>query len=211
MKTLVKQLPVVSLILAFFLISFAAYADSNENSNEIFDPKKMRSGLIFDLDNILDSPLKFRLDIIQPEKHLVNISIYDEEGNQVYSAFTSKTQNNQLFNLTDLGYGEYTVEISTLGEVSSDKIKLERPEYLYPMGFIKESVVDKNKVTIVSLNAESPVTLEITDLNNQVVYSDLFFRKDLRENLNLNRLSEGEYIVTLKSKDFTETKTITVK
>ncbi|QCK16271.1 DUF3244 domain-containing protein [Mangrovivirga cuniculi] len=211
MKTLAKTISTVSLILIFTLICSTAYAGVNENSNKIFDPKKMSSGLIFDLDHIFNNPMKFRLDLHQPEKHLVQISIYDKDNNKVYSAFTSKTQNSQLFNLSELGYGEYTVEITTLGEVARDKIILEKPAYLNPVAFIKESETTKNKVTIVSLNAGSPVNFTITDEGNNVVYNDIYYKKDLRENINLNELPQGDYTLTLESNDVFESKNITIK
>ncbi|QCK16270.1 T9SS type A sorting domain-containing protein [Mangrovivirga cuniculi] len=211
MKTLTKTIFALSLTLAFALSSFSAVANTNDEPGNIFDPKKMSSGLIFDLDHISEDLLKFRLNIHQPEKHLYNITIYDKDGNQLYTAYTSKTDNSQLFNLEGLGYGEYIVEINSLGETASDRIVLKEPEYLRPMGFIKESEKIKNKVTIVSLNTESTVKVKITDSNGKKVYVNSYYLKNYREHLDLNWLPKGEYTMTMTSDNFSETENITIK
>ncbi|MCX2743628.1 DUF3244 domain-containing protein [Mangrovivirga sp. M17] len=211
MKTLTKTISVLSLALAFFLTSFISFAEVNENKDKTFDPKKMSSGLTFDLDHMSQAPLNFRLDIRQPENHLVNVTIYDTNGKEVYSSFTSKTEISQLFNVSGLGYGEYTVEIATLGEVASDKIVLEKPEFMRPKAFIKESEKIKNKVTIVSLNTDSTVKIKIHDQDNKLVYYDSYFVNDYRDHLDLSFLPKGEYTISLESKNLSETQKVTVE
>ncbi|NMM49070.1 DUF3244 domain-containing protein [Marinigracilibium pacificum] len=211
MKTLSKSIFAVTLALAFVLTSFTASAKIYDPNKGIFDPKKMSSGLMFDIDNFRHNALKFRLDIYQPQKQLVNISILDKEGTVVYNAFTSKTESAQLFDVSSLGYGEYTVEISTLGETASDKIVLEAPEYLRPRAFIKESEVEKNRVTIVSLNAESSVKVKIVNENGKVVFSDAYYLENYREHLDLNWLPKGKYTVSMDFDDIHESQEITVK
>ncbi|NMM49071.1 T9SS type A sorting domain-containing protein [Marinigracilibium pacificum] len=202
MKTLIKNLLCAVLLIGLINISFVSNAKN-------FDPKRLKSGLIFDVKKI-DNQLKLRLDIRQPNKDLVMIKVMDEKGVELYKAFTSKSEHSSILNLSNLGYGDYQVEIASGGESKIENISFDKPVYLDSKLYIKHSPNDKT-IKVYGRNLEKPAKISIQNSAGRYIIKDYYNLQNFNDKLDTKRLRKGIYTVTVKSADITESMKIEIK
>lgn len=105
------------------------------------------------------------------------VNIFDKSGNMLLSEnFTSEKSFTKLFNLKNLPYGVYTMEITNS---SSEKIQMEiNHQSPVNANIIISNPDEQGKVNLVVTGIDNnPVRVVIWDQFNQAVYDEVMFEK----------------------------------
>lgn len=155
------------------------------------------------------------------EDRKVLIEIRDAEGKIVYEEhIEGKKEYAKIYNFATLKDGAYTFSYEIDGIVRTctfnlddNKIQLEN---LYKLqGFyqpVQLKLIENEALLFVDNEIKQSLAVLLFDKNGEVVYSDNFFsNEDYRKRLNMEKLTKGEYILSVQKGNILFTEKVIIK
>ncbi len=200
-----------------FAIILFAVASINTASAKDIDPKEVGSVVAADKFAYslysINETTKFRLAFVNEQGSNVSVKVYSEAGKMVYvDNIKGHTELKRNYDLSELGRGIYTVEISNGEFVTSNRIAVGGAQLnATPFSaYISPSLIDGAFKVAYQGGAEG-VYVTVKDANDTLLYSERNENDNFARKYNISSLKAGSYTVTVDNGSKTLEQTYVVK
>ena len=210
MKNFTKQATALMLSGAMVFGSVASFAHNGNSENDLVKVEKT-SNLRHELNPVSNS-MKVVLGVMLDQSQKVRLEVFDAKDNLVHKQVYNNTDGfRQMFDLKNLGEGEYIFRITSGSTSYIDKVVVgdQAPELEAFQGYISE--VENQKLKFSYADAKGDVVLSVKNSSGKTIFTKSLGRDFSSSGVaNLSKLDDGEYTIQISSITGKETKQIKI-
>jgi uncharacterized protein GlcG (DUF336 family) len=208
MKTIAHKIFALSAIATLSFNSVQAKDTDPNEANGVVAAEKFAYSLY-----AIKETSKFRLSFVNEQGSQVSVKVLDQAGKLVYTDnIKGATELKRNYDLSSLGRGVYTVEISNGEFKTADRVAVGGAK-LNPVAFnayISSSLTD-GSFKVAYQGGDEGVYLTVQDANGTLLYSERNESENFARKYNISTLKAGTYTVSVNSGDKTVEQTFIVK
>lgn len=206
MKNFTKQAAALMLSGALVFGSLASFASNGTTDKDLIKVKKTAS-LQHELNPVTNS-MKVVLGVMLDQSQKVRLEIFNAADELVHKDTYNDTKGfMQLFDLAELGDGEYIFRITSGNTSYIDKVTVgdKAPEVEAFQAYISD--VENEKLKFSYADAKGDVVLSVQDSDGETIFTESLGRDFSSSGIaDLSKLDKGDYTIQLKSSTGKETK-----
>lgn len=192
-----KNLRLIPALLMLLFVSIQARA--NDKSEDLIKPE---AAFAYSVHAIKDAN-KFALAFKNRTDAKVMVEIFNQEGKLVFKEVQSKEEMYKLYDLSQVGAGEYKVVIKSGDFRVEERVAVGMKPNAENLAFetlISPDVANEDKMRLAFSNATSDVNIQIADAGGKRIYNNtVSAATHYNQRFDMSHLAPGIYMITIKS------------